>query len=560
MKRIALLAVSLFLSATLHASRIALPMGTNVRNAELIAIADASPVPPYDVQLTLNEILKGDPAAKERRVALPQIRSSADLYVPRNAKGIAVLFVRGSLIEIYQKEEEIRALRVFIAIDRLPTERARLAAVRDRAIKEPAGTLSTLLRTQFSVDARAIRERDTLPVIMERFAEGDAKHQLAVIEALEFIGDPRAVPLLIKALRSPHKWVALTAERALRTAFPNEPGAGAALRGVKDATKLPKQNDYQLAAELIASGNEAAARPHFLRILRDPKQTDALVQYMPDWLERSIASQPNDAATIRAAVLPLATRLAAGNWLEAVNGARALRALRHPSTAEPLLQMLEPKGKDDSLFERSTRIAAFALYDLGGKARSEAIARLRKRADWPRLAPLFAAHPDPTKALIDELRKTLASTQFDVGHATGWIVYRLGDLRDPRAALPIAEALARSEWMTETGVEALLRIGGAEAERAVLPLLHAKDIPVRRAAMDVLIAVQKERYLPLLRRMFREDLGDRTHAYQHLGRIGTREDLAMVLPLADHWTGDRVNHYWAMLAVAELRRRYPAQP
>jgi hypothetical protein len=42
----------------------------------------------------------------------------------------------------------------------------------------------------------------------------------------------------------------------------------------------------------------------------------------------------------------------------------------------------------------------------------------------------------------------------------------------------------------------------------------------------------------------------------YLSRIGTPQDLEVLVPLSDFWTGDRANHYWLMSAIAEIRERY----
>jgi hypothetical protein len=66
---------------------------------------------------------------------------------------------------------------------------------------------------------------------------------------------------------------------------------------------------------------------------------------------------------------------------------------------------------------------------------------------------------------------------------------------------------------------------------------------------------------PLLRRMIVEtDFGVKSQALLWIGRVGQPEDLKTLIPIADFWTGDRANHYWAMLAVAEVRQRYHRDP
>ncbi len=62
--------------------------------------------------------------------------------------------------------------------------------------------------------------------------------------------------------------------------------------------------------------------------------------------------------------------------------------------------------------------------------------------------------------------------------------------------------------------------------------------------------------LPLARRMLREkNFGAPHAALGHVGRFGTAEDIALLERWCDYWHADRGLHYWAMLAMAELRER-----
>jgi hypothetical protein len=48
----------------------------------------------------------------------------------------------------------------------------------------------------------------------------------------------------------------------------------------------------------------------------------------------------------------------------------------------------------------------------------------------------------------------------------------------------------------------------------------------------------------------------RTTALGLLARVGTKEDLNVLIKMSDFWTGNRDDHYWAMQAVGEIRARY----
>jgi HEAT repeat protein len=133
---------------------------------------------------------------------------------------------------------------------------------------------------------------------------------------------------------------------------------------------------------------------------------------------------------------------------------------------------------------------------------------------------------------------------------------RLGELKDRRAIDPLTGLLANPQWpVAEKSKEALIRIGGDNASAAMRRLL-ARGGPsaAREAALDVLCAVQGAGALPQIRAAL-ADQALRTTALSLLARVGTKEDLTVLIPMSDFWTGDRDHHYWAMQAVGEIRSR-----
>ena len=215
------------------------------------------------------------------------------------------------------------------------------------------------------------------------------------------------------------------------------------------------------------------------------------------------------------------------------------------------------KKADNSLFDGSTRIAAFALYDRGGANRQQVVMHLKTRADWPALQPLFQGFADEGHSLTELLKSRLASGK--TSGAEDWIIHRLGALREKRAIEPLFQYLSERPWSEPYAtIEALTQIGGAEVEKAAERLLkHPDENGVRRHATDLIFRLQKDRALPLARRMFTEtDFGCKTSAAHFLARYGTPEDLKWLIPLSDFWTGDRVNHDALMSAVSEIRQRH----
>ena len=578
-RSIALFALILtFVAPDAFGSRAHRSMGDSIREAGLIAIADtAQAAAPLDTVLTLREVLKGDRKLRGRRITLRTVRaSSADVYVPRPATGLAVLLAadweKGErpVIEVYAQPEAIAALHVLVPVYERRAERDRLVALRDAALAH-----SGIVRDQFFNDAREMRDPANFPLLTELFPSLDEKGQRAAIGVLELIGDGRGVATLIEAMRSPREWVAIEAASALRFHFPGAPGVTEAFRNVRGerlkesavqylarydpalrATIAPNRNSYQRAVELIGRGDDAGARALLPAILKDPKQVEPLVRFNAAWLSGALAADPALARGAAPVLMPvLQTYAKTGDYLQAIAAAEVLRSLREAAAVEPLHELL--RKEDDALFAGSIRIAAYALLERGGVARSIALERLRTREDWAALQPIVEAAGRPDEASLLVRRLTAAEPAFYASITAGWLYYRLGRLRDESAAPALAKALQDPYWDTSAVVEALKYIGGPKTEAVVLPLLRAADPGTRQAAMEVLLDVQGRRFLPLLRRMLSDPaIGLRGTAAMYIGRIGDPSDLALLLPLADFWRGDRENHYWMMQAVAELRDRH----
>jgi HEAT repeat protein len=294
----------------------------------------------------------------------------------------------------------------------------------------------------------------------------------------------------------------------------------------------------------------------FNLILSDPAQTESIIRFNADWVARSIQERPGEREAIARTLLPVLSLYARdGDYLQAASAATVLSALRHPDSVPPLLDLLSKAG--NSLFDASTRIAAFALADLGPEAKQQAVIRLNTGQNWAALRPLFEESADEGQALIAMLEDALSKAES--GIATGWIIYRLGALREKRAIAPLVRYLRERPWSNAyTTTESLIQIGGVQVEEAALQLLkHPDESWIRRQATEIVFHLQGKRALPLARRMLTEkDFGVQSSAALYLARHGTPDDLKMLIPRSDFWTGDRVNHYWLMSAITEIRRRH----
>jgi len=566
-------------ATTAIASRAFVPMGANVRQAVVVALADTVTELSHGrhTTLTLREIIKGDAKLVQQQISLPTRFLSADVGIPRDARGIAVLLPENwktgdqPVLEVYQLPEEIAALRVFVAIYELPSERARLLALRDRM-----GDANPLFGKQLFYDLAQMREADNFSILIDLFGNDDEAIQRQVIELIGTIGDNRGVPTLIAALDSPHRWVAVEAARALRFTFPGAPGVTAAFRRARQNTFLQstaesylmaydaplaaeieaKRNPYQRVSELLQGGDEAGALPFFDLILSDPEQTESMIRFHADWVVRTLEQRSGDQEAIAHALLPVLTRLARdGDYLQAASAAKVLSALHHSDRVPPLLGLLSKA--ENSLFDQSTRMAAFALADQDAESRQQVVIRLSARKDWAALRPVFDESADEGLALTAMLEEALSKGASD--GATDWMIYRLGALREKRAIALLVRHLTERPWSDAyTTTESLIHIGGLQVEEAALQLLkHPDETGVRRQATEMIFRLQGKRALPLARRLITENgFGDKSSAALYLGRHGTPDDLEFLIPLSDFWAGDRANHYWLMSAISQIRIRH----
>jgi len=570
------------------ASSAFVPMGDYARQAEVVALVDSRPsaesARDLRTVLTFREILKGDPGLAGREFVLTRRYSSSDAFAPRHAEGFAVL-LRGDwenhrqpLLTVYEKAHEIEILRAFVEIDRLPTERERLLALRER-LDEARPQFGQQLMQDFG----RMQDEGNFDLLTGLFEDGDEAVQVEVVRLIGHIGDLRGVPTLIAALDSPDRFVAFDAARALQFDFRGAPGVKEAFRRILEspdhvqlhssaesylaaydeaiAARIEAdRNAFQRASALLQRGDERGARPYFDLILDDTGGFETLVRSRPDWVARILRSEPETKDRLRPVLLPILEEQAKeDNHLWAVGIATLLGALSHPEAAPLLLELLE--RADQSRFERSTRIAAFALAELGGEFREQAMASLDTREDGAALRPLLEEAEDEGARLVASLENMVGEGEYGGGGSTdapGWVIHRLGELREERAIEPLFRMLGWSQGLRTQAADALVRIGGERVEAAALGLLqHPDEKRVRRTAVDIVFRLQGERALPLARRMLaEEDFGRRSAAALFLATHGVPEDLEILVPLSDFWTGDRENHYWLQSAVSAIRRRH----
>jgi HEAT repeat protein len=579
------------------ADRIVSSMGRYIQQAAVIAVADAKESGSPDVQavLELREILKGGIGSSTSTIAIRWSCIFKDgVSIPPGSTRVAVLLAPRwqqadcPLLAAYRQPQEIAAVRELTPIYALASERSRLEALRALA-NDP----NPLYRVQLFDDLRQMLEPANFPIVLDLFDALDIAGQRAVVQLLEAIGDLRGVPTLLKALTSSDPLLRASAEQTLSIHFRGAPGVDEALRHARRDVARQPETPYQAAARLWDSGHRQRGRLRFLAVAQDRSESDYVRMQSALMIASTLSRAERD--TLQAAIRPLMARMVAkGNYLELLDAAKILRAVRSPRNHDLLTTLLDRK-QADFVGQATPYLAAQAIRELGPRTRRRAAERLRARVVAAARAERTAGEPQPQLLALawlgdpDQLagiedwtwsafRPLLGvGQQRDEGlflvhvlqnHsdlpplALAWMAHRLGDLRETRAVTSLIQALSTSHADLAPVWRALAHIGGPMVESEAAKLLTHSSPEVRTAAIDILQSLQGPKMLPLLRRMIaKKDFGVKSNALLWMGQLGEPEDLKWLVPMADFWTGDRVNHYWAMLAVAEIQQRHgPRRP
>ncbi|MDQ2798226.1 MAG: HEAT repeat domain-containing protein [Armatimonadota bacterium] len=521
-----------------------------------------------------------------------------------------------AVIEAYQAPADIALLRALIAVNDLPTERERVLALRAH-ISDPdprwqeelfyaLGSLherinyALLPKTYPLLDSKGqqkvihligeIGDLRGLPTVLQATHSTDRSVCYEAFWALrfQFPGAPGTLDAFRAALADPEASYS-DADTVLRYA-PHDAQA----RAIVEKRRTP----YLRAENLREAGKLEESRRLYQQVIENPKEDDFVRR-----LSALVVLPTADAAfknRLRPYLLPLLRREAAtDDYIQAGETADLLRAFNHPDCLDPLIALL---SRTPWTFAMTDKKAAMAVLNLGPSAYRQAAAHLLQiLRELPAAPPEYQLDANDERVFVMELAwlgdeaayqsakdflpprlldawtefhpLVAAKTQSDEGayllsllknektpsDVRDWAAFRLGDRRDPRAIPPLIALLASPSlgYETERVVQdALEEIGGPRVEQALLGLLtpgHSDD--ARHQALQILSSLQGARILSLLRRLLPQNDALRSDVLLLLSRYGTPDDLAALIPLADFWTGDRANHYWAMTAVAEIRDR-----
>ena len=564
-------------------------IGGYINQSAAIAVAQAKKSESADCQsvLELGEFLKGQAAPIGRGLCVPKYCAREAAFCGRDFirvppdSGQVVAFLRKGwenapcpLLDVFRDPREIAAVRAIVKVNSLPTERARLEALRALAYGP-----NPLFRQELFPALKSMGDPANFPLVTDLFDKLDAAGQAEVVGILEWIGDPRGIPTLIKALHSPDKRVRLGAVQALANHFRGFPGVEEPLRKVWDDSQ-PKSS-YQQAEALWEDGHRDRAHPLELAVALDPGEGES--QRLHSALRLVPSLSPSERGALQPAIRPLFAHLdAPGDYLSPAEKATILRAFATGKDLDSLIPLLALPEADSS-YQCAPCIATMAIRELGPEARRSAAERLLARrsalSDGEALALYWIADgaqpgPDPGPKWKSFLPLAGVGRQQDEGMflirvlrshpdlpqtAQKWIAFRLGDLKEQRSVkelIGLFQQSYRIHNQLSIVPEALTKIGSPEVEAEVTRLLASLDPEIKDPAMDILCGFEGTNALPLLRKALAgDDPVLRSHALYWMGYLGKPEDLKTLVPLADFWTGDHANHYWAALAVSEIRSR-----
>lgn len=360
---------------------------------------------------------------------------------------------------------------------------------------------------------------------------------------------------------------------------------------------------FQKASELEHQGKVKEAQGLYLSILESPEDNSYVIETaMAKVLN---AAKAQDAGAIKQKVIKarlnwLNKYAQNSNYLEAQSAADILDKLHDARGLDALLSIL---AKRESIFTKANQTATFAIADLGASAKQntttlllteiESNTALAQKPDEQIILLLELAwlqQPDGDKQVRKAIEKNSAwlgsynqvqpllnglpnkdegqfLTQKLVekklpAQALDWIIFRLGDLHESRAIDALmAEFEKPYSYSPETAKVALEKISTNGKAREVLvkklKAIALNSQPAAQAnAIELLAKIDGEKSLPVVRQIIKNgQLEAKVRALNIISRLGTKEDLALLLPMSNYWSGDRKTHYWVMQAVGELNNK-----
>jgi hypothetical protein len=356
-------------------------------------------------------------------------------------------------------------------------------------------------------------------------------------------------------------------------------------------------NTFQKASELERQGKTKEAQALYLSVLESKEDNTYAI---PVAINKVLDGEDGRTKVIQSR-LPWLNKFATNsNYLEAQDAALILRRLKNADCLEALMAILQ---KRQSIFSKADQTATFAIVELGASARKRATKELLKEIEsnpalaqksdeqtllllelawlqqsddkqalsklvetnnawlgsYSQLQPLLSGLPSQDEGLflVQKLKEQKLPPQ-----ALDWIIFRLGDLKETRAIEALMVEFEKPySFSPATAKEALEKIAKNKqaretiAERLKKIALNSSSVS-QANAIELLAAIEGDKSLPVVRQIIRNgQLDAKVRALNIISRLGQKQDLAILLPMSNYWTGDRRLHYWVMQAIGELNNK-----
>lgn len=604
-----------------------LSFGDPIQRSSLIAVGQYKKAG----TVLVREVLKGDKSVsgKSLELSAPMLMGCRRQAVPDLDTAVVLLSMTGgkpSIIEIFDTPEDISAVRCLTRVYGMPSEKERLKQLGELFIEpphSPSGKPVCDFTREYLWAIDQMREPANFELVKQLYNSPSltAKNKLSLQQWIGNSADPRAIPVLLAALKSPDKFVASDAVTKLIYYYPGSetdtalktmlktcaddvrPGIVRYLskRGLKPTNAAEShfpQTVFQKASELTQNGNLKDALPLYMSILESSEEDGYIVRNSAlKALEHGDSSVAHRIAKAR--MQWLNNDAVTANYLEAQDTAVILRKLKNIDAIPGLLAILQRR---DFIFDTSNRIATMALLELGPTARRKAVATLlqgaadspsiktnhdeqlrlllelawlKQPSDQDAIAKQLGDNPAWVSSLralqpvlnvlpaTDEARNLVQLLSNEKEAATlpilarDWIVYRLGDLRETRAADLLLDLFEKSiGYNSQVLTAAITSIGGQHVVSRLEAIAQSNTSNCRAQAIETLVAISKEKSVPFLRRLLKAtDLDVKVRVLNGLGLYGNCQDYALLKPSLDFWSGERKLHYWTLQAISQIEDR-----
>lgn len=289
------------------------------------------------------------------------------------------------------------------------------------------------------------------------------------MQAAQFLGtsgDPKAVPVLLKVIRSDGQDVGAVASEALGSIHGPEV-IPALLEAIKDRNSAVRLAAARSLCYIDDPKCNAALRP----LLDDDNR--AIREVMYEHLDNPDRTDEEPVAQTAKSAKPakpkttndLLAQLKNTNPQARAQAIQALAETKEPKAVNPLVGVL----KDKNLTVRDE--AARALGKIGDRNAVPKLVAMLKPAGMNTLAAARALQRlRQGKLAFGAVAGLLQSKDPNLKRCA---IIVLGDMRDPRA-VPLLAAFLKNEQLQETTIRALARIGGPEAAKAMVPCLKTQ--------------------------------------------------------------------------------------